>query len=211
MPPFPESTLAPSNLDALLAYLANPAAGTAPTPARRGPPPPPPPDGQTRYYGQFGNLMHANNGLPVIGPPWSEIVAYDLNEGSISWRVPLGSVPALAAKGIKNTGSYRPTRNGPVVTAGGLIFIGTASDRMVRAYDKKTGESLWESEIEANPDGIPAVYEVQGRQYVAFFAGSFRSYRGDIAWKSGKPEAQGYYVYALPKDVNAPKKQRIQF
>ncbi len=205
MPPFPSSLLPEQNLDALIGYLINPPAGTAPTPTRSGTPPPPPPDGQTRYYGQFGNLMHASNGLPVIGPPWSELVAYDLNEGSIKWRVPLGTVSTLAAKGIKNTGSYRPSRNGPVVTAGGLIFIGTASDRMLRAYDKNTGESLWETEIEANPDGIPAVYEVSGRQYVAFFAGSFRSYRGDLAWKAGKPEAQGYYVYALPKSVKSSK------
>jgi quinoprotein glucose dehydrogenase len=204
MPPFPESTIGTQHLEALMAYLLNPAGGAAP---RRGsPPPPPPPEGQTRYYGQFGNLMHASNGLPVIGPPWSELVAYDLNEGSIKWRVPLGTVSSLAAKGVANTGSYRPTRNGPVVTAGGLIFIGTASDRMVRAYDKDTGKSFWEFELEANPDGIPAVYEVAGRQYVAFFAGSFRSYKGDLAWKAGKPEAQGYYVFALPDKVARTRK-----
>jgi quinoprotein glucose dehydrogenase len=84
------------------------------------------------------------------------------------------------------------------VTAGGLIFIGTASDRSLHAYDKDTGKLLWETEIEANPDGIPAVYEVLGRQYVAFYAGAQRSYRG-IPWKAAKPEAQGYYVYALPR------------
>ncbi len=211
MPGFPGLTA--ENLAAIESYFANPAAGgpppetdeTARRPGRGGgPPTPPPPDGQTRYYGQFGSLWHAANGLPAIGPPWSEIVAYDLNEGSIKWRVPLGTVSSLAEKGITNTGSFRPTRNGPVVTAGGLIFIGTASDRKVRAYDKDNGASLWESEIEANPDGIPAVYETGGRQYVAFFAGSFRSYRG-IAWKPGKPEAQGYYVYALPRPASAPK------
>jgi quinoprotein glucose dehydrogenase len=197
MPGFPESTLTPLNLDELALYLDNPSAG-APPPGRNRRPTPPPPPGQTRYYGQFGNLMHSNNGLPVIGPPWSELVAYDLSEGTIKWRVPLGTVSSLAARGIKNTGSYRPTRNGPVVTAGGLIFVGTASDRFVRAYDKETGKVLWERELDANPDGIPAVYEVGGRQYVAFFAGSFRSYRG-IAWNPAKPEAQGYYVFALPE------------
>jgi quinoprotein glucose dehydrogenase len=139
----------------------------------------------------------------VIGPPWSELVAYDLNEGTIKWRTTLGVVSALAEKGIRNTGSYRPTRNGPVVTAGGLIFIGTASDRSLHAYDKDTGKLLWETEIEANPDGIPAVYEVGGRQYVAFYAGAQRSYRG-IPWKAAKPDAQGYYVYALP-DARAKK------
>jgi len=57
---------------------------------------------------------------------------------------------------------------------------------------------LLEREVDANPDGIPAVYEVAGRQYVAFFAGVGRNYKG-IAWKAGKPEGQGYYVFALPK------------
>ena len=195
MPAFSAEGLPEQNLDGIVAYFANPKAGA---PARGGNNPPPPPGRQAVYFGQFGALMHASNGLPIIGPPWSELVAYDLNEGTIKWRVPLGTVSSLAAKGIKDTGSYRPTRNGPVVTAGGLIFMATASDRMVRAYDKETGKVLWEREVDANPDGIPAVYETGGRQYVAFFAGVGRSYNG-IAWKAGKPEGQGYYVFALPK------------
>ncbi len=112
-------------------------------------------------------------------------MAYDLNEGTIKWRIPTGVVPELAAKGIKNTGSFHPTRNGPVVTAGGLIFMGTAGDRTLRAYDKDTGKTLWEKEMKSNPESIPAVYAVNGRQYVAFFL------------RSGP--AQGYYVFALPK------------
>ncbi len=195
MPAFSEDTMSAATLDAIAAFAANPAAGA---PLRGATDVPPPPEGQTRYYGPFGSLWHAANGLPAIGPPWSEIVAYDLNEGTIKWRVPLGTISSLAAKGIKDTGSYRPTRNGPIVTAGGLIFIATASDRMVRAYDKDNGKVLWEREVPSNPDGLPAVYEAGGRQYVAFFAGNGRSYNG-IAWNPGKPEAQGYYVFALPK------------
>jgi quinoprotein glucose dehydrogenase len=202
MPAFAVDTLTDANLESLAAYLLNPEAGKIPDQPRRGggnnTPPPPPPEGQTRFYGQFGALWHANNGMPAIGPPWSEIVAYDLNQGTIKWRVPLGTVSSLAEKGIKNTGSYRPTRNGPVVTAGGLIFIATASDRLVHAYDKSTGTLLWERELDANPDGIPAVYEAGGRQYIAFYAGTGRNYNA-VAWKAGKPEAQGYYVFALPK------------
>ena len=156
-------------------------------------------DGPKRYYGPFGSAWLTSNGLPAISPPWAELIAYDLNKGTIEWRVPLGIVSSLAAKGITSTGSYRPTRNGPVVTAGGLIFIATAADRYVRAYDKDNGKVLWERQIPSNPDGIPAVYEVAGRQYVAFYAGNGRQYPNSAGWDPGKPEAQGYYVFALPK------------
>jgi quinoprotein glucose dehydrogenase len=194
MPAISEDTLSTANLDAVVAFSANPAAGAPPRAANSAPPP----EGQTRFFGPFGSIWHAGNGLPAIAPPWAELIAYDLNEGTIKWRVPLGTVSSLAAKGITNTGSYRPTRNGPIVTAGGLIFIATASDRMVRAYDKDNGKILWERQVDANPDGLPAVYEAGGRQYVAFYAGNGRSYNG-VAWNPGKPEAQGYYVFALPK------------
>jgi glucose dehydrogenase len=67
----------------------------------------------------------------------------------------------------------------------------------VRAHDTRTGDVLWEHVLPANPDGIPAVYEVGGRQFVAFFAGTERDY-AETVWKPGDPGAQGYYVFALP-------------
>ena len=94
-------------------------------------------------------------------------MAYDLNEGTIKWRIPLGNIPELAAKGIR-----------------------TAGDSTVRAFDKETGNTLWEKQMESHPESIPAVYEVGGRQYVAFFLNSAAG---------GNPEAQGYHVFALPK------------
>jgi quinoprotein glucose dehydrogenase len=201
MPGFSESALSGADLDAVAAYVANPAAGELPSGGRGGAAVPPPPAGQTRYYTPY-NTWNANNGLPAIGPPWSELTAFDLNEGTIQWQVPLGTVPSLAAKGIRNTGSYHPTRNGLVVTAGGLIFVGTFSDRMVRAHDKSTGKVVWERELESGPEGIPAVYEVNGREYVAFCARTGKVFDNvgadSMAWKAGRPEAQGYYVFALP-------------
>jgi quinoprotein glucose dehydrogenase len=136
------------------------------------------------------------------------VTAYDLNEGTIKWQAPLGTVPALAAQGIKNTGNnYRVHRNGLVVTAGGLIFVGTWGDRTVRAFDKDNGKVLWEKELDANPTGMPAVYESGGRQYVAFYAtGGETPAAGSIAWTGGKAEAQGYYVFALPRKSSAAKK-----
>ncbi len=198
MPPITERALSSQDLDTIIAYLANPASGGREQgqPALpSGPPMSPPPPGQIRYWGPYGNPFTATNGMPAISPPWAELVAYDLNEGAIKWRTTLGTIPALAAQGIKNTGSVRP-RNGPVVTAGGLIFVGSGGDGYVHAFDKDTGKILWEKEIEGNPDGIPAVYDVDGRQYLAFYAAGGPS--DGVVTRVTKPEAQGYYVFALP-------------
>lgn len=113
--------------------------------------------------------------------------------------MPVGNIPSLAAKGITNTGSYRP-RTGPVVTAGGLIFLASGGDRTLRVYDKDNGRVLWEKPLEANPDGIPAVFERRGRQYVVFYAAGDEGggSRTPAMFRPGKPEAQGYYAFALP-------------
>jgi quinoprotein glucose dehydrogenase len=171
--------------------------------AASGPPRPPLPQipGVTRYTARLGAMFVAKNGLLAIGPPWAELVAYDLNEGTIAWRAPLGTVRALAEKGIKNTGNARRVhRNGPVVTAGGLILIGTNADGMVRAFDKDNGRILWERQLDANPEGLAAVFEAGGREYVVFCTSTYESVPdGDIAIVQGKLEAQGYYVFALPQ------------
>jgi quinoprotein glucose dehydrogenase len=130
--------------------------------ARKSPEPEP-----TQYFSGFG-FMITSSGLSPIAPPWSSLTVYDLNEGTIKWRIPLGDVPELAAKGFTGTGSHYP-KVGPVVTAGGLIFTGTR-DRKVRAFDAESGQVLWETEVEAALEGMPAVYEIGGRQYVTFCA-----------------------------------------
>jgi quinoprotein glucose dehydrogenase len=143
--------------------------------------------------------MLTENELPAIKPPWSELVAYDMNEGTIKWRVPNGTAPGLVALGITNTGAFR-SRASPVVTAGGLVFLASRPDGMLRAFDKENGRVLWQYEVDVYPQGIPAVYEVNGRQYVVFAAGA-----GDIpprrgpGRKAAQVEAQGYYAFALPR------------
>src|SRR5258708_40235255 len=112
--------------------------------------------------------MGGSDGLAAIAPAWSSLTAYELNQGTIQWKIPLGDVPELAAKGIKGTGSHYP-KVGPVVTAGGLIVTGTR-DRKVRALDSGTGKTLWERQVDAALEGMPAVYEVGGRQFVVFCA-----------------------------------------
>jgi quinoprotein glucose dehydrogenase len=160
MPGFPK--LSDNDLDSLVAYLYNP--GRAPFLDKL---PEVAPDKPGRYFSGF-NFMIASDGLSPIKPPWSSLTAYDLNTGTIKWKIPLGDVPELAAKGIRNTGSHYP-KVGPVVTAGGLIFTGTR-DRKVRAIDVETGKTIWETEVDAALEGMPAVYEIRGRQYIVFCA-----------------------------------------
>jgi quinoprotein glucose dehydrogenase len=209
MPAHGEAMINGEQMDWLLTYLKDPAAANAGATAlsvQSGASAQPNPtlpfiEGLTRYTGPLGSMFHASNGLPVMSPPWASLVAYDLNEGVIKWRMPLGIVRALAAKGITNTGnSVRAYRNGIVATAGGLIFVGTNGDGYVRAFDKDTGKVMWEYDLKANPEGIPSVYEVDGRQYVAFCASYYASLDpGNVSTFQGTVENQGYYVFALPR------------
>ncbi len=149
------------------------------------------PEGTTRYVSGF-NLVTGSNGLSPIRPPWTSLTAYDLNDGTIKWRMALGDVPELAAKGITGTGTHYPKAN-PVVTAGGLLFIGTR-DKMVRAFDTATGELLWEKQVAAAMEGMPAVYEMGGREYIVFCDSAQVGLTRDTQEK-----IQGAYVaFALP-------------
>jgi len=149
------------------------------------------PEGVRRYTSGFG-LVTASNGLSPIGPPWSSLTAYDLNEGAIKWKIALGDVPELAARGIKGTGSHYP-KVGPVVTAGGLLFAGTR-DRTVRAFDVETGKPLWEKTLDEGLEGIPAVYEVGGREFIVFCVSARPELTATTRRLSG-----AYVAFALPE------------
>ena len=147
MPAF--GSLSTPDLDNLLAFLKNPGAPrTIIAGAATG-------DVTALHYRSGFGFMYAKSGLSVIAPPWTTLTAYDLNTGNVRWKVPLGEVPELAAKGVTNTGAQFP-KVGPVVTAGGLIFTGT-HDRKVRATDASTGKVLWEHTVDAALEGMPAV------------------------------------------------------
>jgi quinoprotein glucose dehydrogenase len=211
MPAFSEEVLPNDRVDALDAYLrtlsANEEDNAADAPLRLPQNPNRYVGPAIRYSGAFSAGWYASNGLPAVGPPWAQLVAYDLNDGSVKWRIADGTSPGLAAQGITTTGSVRP-RNGPVATAGGLVFIADDQDRMLRAYDARDGRVRWEHEIPANPEGIPAVFAIGGRQYIAFAAGASWGTGADPVWKNAfhrkpsKAEAQGYYVFALPPSAH---------
>ena len=157
-----------------------------------------PTDAFTRYNSPI-NFMTQSNGLSAIGPPWSTLTSYDLNSGTIRWQVPNGGVLALEKDGQSGTGARAP-RGGPIVTAGGLIFAATASDHKVRAYDEDTGEVLWEYELPAGSDGVPAVYEAGGREYIAFCAAANDGlYLPARSAPPSSPRPGAYVVFGLPK------------
>jgi quinoprotein glucose dehydrogenase len=149
-------------------------------------------------YGAFQPYGWNIEGLPPIGPPWSQLTAYDLNKGTILWQIPNGEVRDLAAKGTRDTGS-QGARAGMVVTAGGLIFIGTPDHRL-RAYDQDTGRVLWDKEMVGPINGVPAVYEISGREFVVVCV-SPPGAPGRPGARAGTatPQSPGEYVaFALP-------------
>lgn len=131
-------------------------------------------------------------GFPAVAPPWGTLNAIDLNTGEYRWKIPLGEYPELAAKGMKNTGTEN--YGGPIVTAGGLLFIGATNfDKKFRAFDKSNGNLLWERLLPFAGNATPATYEVAGRQFVVIAAGG---------GKDPKSGSGGVYVaFALPKDL----------
>jgi len=108
-------------------------------------------------------------GYPAVGMPWGTLNAIELPSGRYLWRIPFGEFPELAARGLADTGSEN--YGGPLVTSGGLLFIGaTIHDRSFRAFDKRTGQLLWKAALPYSADATPVTYQVDGRQYVAIFA-----------------------------------------
>ncbi len=128
------------------------------------------------------------DGYPAIKPPWGTLSAIDLNTGEYRWRIPLGEFPALTARGLAPTGTEQ--YGGPIVTAGGLVFIGAAQDEKLRAFDKATGKLLWQAKLPAAGYATPSTYAVGGRQFVVIAAGG---------GKLGSKSSDTYVAFALPR------------
>ena len=132
------------------------------------------------------NRFFDQEGYPAIQPPWGTLSAVDLNKGSIIWQVPLGEFNELTDRGIPKTGTEN--YGGPVVTAGGLIFIGASKDGHIRAFDKNTGEELWKYKLPAGGYATPSIYEINGRQYVVIACGG---------GKMGTHSGDSYVAFSL--------------
>jgi len=125
-------------------------------------------------------------GFPAVKPPWGTLSAIDLNTGEYLWRIPLGEHAALTAKGVPMTGTEQ--YGGPIVTAGGLVFIAATQDAKFRAFDKTTGKLVWQTTLPAAGYATPSTFAVRGKQYVVIAAGG-----GKLGTKSG----DAYVAYAL--------------
>ncbi len=134
------------------------------------------------------NKFYTKEGYPAVAPPWGTINAVNLNTGELVWKSALGEYPELKAKGIPATGTEN--YGGPVVTAGGLLFIAASRDGKFRCFNKSTGQLLWETDLPAAGFATPAVYEVNGKQFVVIACGG-----GKLKTKSG----DAYVAFALPE------------
>ena len=139
-------------------------------------------------YGHTGyNRFYDADGYPANAPPWGNLTAIDLNVGQILWQVPLGEYKELTAQGIPQTGTAN--YGGPILTAGGLIFIAASLDEKFRAFDAETGKVVWETQLPAAGFATPATYAVNNKQYIVIASGG---------GKLGRPSGDTYIAYSLP-------------
>jgi quinoprotein glucose dehydrogenase len=144
---------------------------------------------------EYNNLLYTGTGYnkfltkeryPAIAPPWGTLNAIDLNKAETVWKIPLGEYPELKARGIPATGTEN--YGGPVVTAGGLLFIAASRDGKFRAFNKRTGKLLWETDLPAPGFATPSVYSIGGKQYIVIACGG-----GKLGTRSG----DAYVAFSL--------------
>lgn len=128
-----------------------------------------------------------SEGHPGIAPPWGLLTAIDLNTGKHRWQKVLGNLEAYSERGIEETGTEN--YGGPLVTAGGLLFIAATKDHKIRAFDKKSGDILWQAELPAAGFATPSTYMVDGKQYIVIACGGS---------KLGVEKGDAYVSFSLP-------------
>ncbi|HEY1125118.1 MAG TPA: PQQ-binding-like beta-propeller repeat protein [Sphingobium sp.] len=154
------------------------------------------PGAYAAFSASYKDAEGKTHNFPCIRPPWGRLIAVDGNTGDIAWVVPLGTSDDLPA-GKQNTGRNNGS-GGPIVTAGGLVFVGATDDKRFRAFDAKTGKELWSAKLDQSAQAVPISYQGKdGRQYIAVTAAAFG---GSARGPDGKPlNDEALVVFALPK------------
>lgn len=158
-------------------------------PARVGAPPTPDRDIAPLYTMNGYHRFYDKDGFPGIKPPWGTLNAVNLNTGKLLWKVPLGEFEELKKQGLPQSGTE--IYGGPVVTKGGVVFVAATQDEKIRAFDKTNGKLLWEGKLPAAGFATPAVYSINGKQYVVIAAGG-----GKLGMRSGGK----YVAFSLAED-----------
>lgn len=156
-------------------------------------------EGAVQKGAPYANLINAGWKVPWTGllckqPPYGGIRAIDLKTGKTLWDHPLGDARANGPFGLPTflpVTIGTPNNGGPLITAGGLVFIGATSDNMFRAFDIKTGKEVWSTQLPAGGQANPMTYSVDGQQVVAMFAGGHHFMK--------TPVGDYLLAYALPK------------
>jgi len=180
MPSFAQ--LGRQDLNAIMRYvvygedIAVSAADTAPSPIEQ------------KYRIDGYNKFLDPDGYPAVKPPWGTLNAINLSTGEYAWKIPFGEYPELAQAGLRNTGSEN--YGGGIVTANGLFFIAATNyDKKIHAFDKSNGKLLWETTLPAAGNATPALYELNGKEYLVIACGG---------GKSKDPAGGSYVAFALP-------------
>jgi len=125
-------------------------------------------------YGMRRQLIMSPLGVPCSQPPWGRLHAVDMVKGEILWQVPLGTIEDIAPAFVPNLELGVPGIGGPIVTAGGLVFIGASVDDYIRGFNIKTGEEVWKARLPAGGQATPMTYVVDGKQYIVISAGGHK-------------------------------------
>jgi quinoprotein glucose dehydrogenase len=143
---------------------------------------------QGTAYRVEGEIFMSSLGVPCTPPPWGTLAAIDMDSGRLRWQMPLGQIRKVGVNAPASWGS--PNVGGPIVTAGGLIFIAATMDNQIRALDVLTGQELWRRELPAPGMAVPMTYVAGGRQFVIIAAG------GNA--RVGGAQSDAIIAYALP-------------
>ncbi len=152
---------------------------------------------ELKYHSPYG-FFNASLGNPATKPPWSTLTAYDLSVPKILWQKPIGTVPWY---GNQPTGTAQ-SKGGILITAGGLIFSSSNSDRKIHAWNKDTGDLVWQGNLPSAGQGRPITYMINGRQYLAVPAAGGNPPQPNspaARWYATAPAKNSFVVYALKK------------